>query len=370
MCRPPAGSGLTVTSAVTSSANGVPPASAKTAENCIAKQEECAAAMSSSGVVPSALSAIRLGKVTSKMPAWELVSSTCPVPSISPPVQAVRAVRVAIDLSLSVRELQRCSEEPVNTTDRRLACVSSQRPVVFRALEPRFLAIHLLAVALVAFAGWLGAWQYSAWQADREAQSRSFEDVVPVPLDEVMGPDDAFPGVDNGRPVDVQGEWLPEATISVSGRLNPDGGSDEVGYWVVTPVVIGGGDGAAFPVVRGWTADPEAAASPTGPADLVAWLQAPEGGGEPDDDPLDNIVPTLRVAEVVQRLERDAYGGFGIAVEPTAGLESISAAASAGADWSTGLRNLLYAFEWWFFGGFAVFAWWRYLRDELAESEG
>ena len=27
------------------------------------------------------------------------------------------------------------------------------------------------------------------------------------------------------------------------------------------------------------------------------------------------------------------------------------------------MRNLLYALEWWVFGGFAVFIWWRYVRD-------
>jgi hypothetical protein len=29
----------------------------------------------------------------------------------------------------------------------------------------------------------------------------------------------------------------------------------------------------------------------------------------------------------------------------------------------TGLRNLLYACQWWVFGGFAVFLWWRWCRD-------
>jgi hypothetical protein len=40
----------------------------------------------------------------------------------------------------------------------------------------------------------------------------------------------------------------------------------------------------------------------------------------------------------------------------------------------TALRNLLYAFEWWVFGGFAVYIWWRWCRDELErrriEEEG
>ena len=32
----------------------------------------------------------------------------------------------------------------------------------------------------------------------------------------------------------------------------------------------------------------------------------------------------------------------------------------------TSLQNLLYAVQWWLFGGFAVFLWQRWVRDELA----
>src|ERR1700722_6299959 len=66
MRKPPAGSGPSVTSALTSSAGLLPPAPPRSAENCIAKQAECAAAMSSSGLVtPPASSAARRGKLTS-----------------------------------------------------------------------------------------------------------------------------------------------------------------------------------------------------------------------------------------------------------------------------------------------------------------
>ena len=55
--------------------------------------------MSSSGlVVPSAFSAARLGKDTSKVATPELVSSTWPPPSCRVPFQAVRAVRVGMVL--------------------------------------------------------------------------------------------------------------------------------------------------------------------------------------------------------------------------------------------------------------------------------
>ena len=37
-------------------------------------------------------------------------------------------------------------------------------------------------------------------------------------------------------------------------------------------------------------------------------------------------------------------------------------------DSSTGLRNLFYAIEWWVFGAFALFVWWRWAKDELERS--
>ncbi|MEZ5161111.1 MAG: hypothetical protein R2709_10465, partial [Marmoricola sp.] len=32
------------------------------------------------------------------------------------------------------------------------------------------------------------------------------------------------------------------------------------------------------------------------------------------------------------------------------------------------LRNLLYAIQWWIFGGFAIYVWVRWCRDQLAEA--
>jgi len=35
----------------------------------------------------------------------------------------------------------------------------------------------------------------------------------------------------------------------------------------------------------------------------------------------------------------------------------------------TAVRNLLYAIEWWVFGAFAAFIWWRYVRDVTTARE-
>ena len=134
---------------------------------------------------------------------------------------------------------------------RRRAAVARARPLrrltsVPMLLAPRFWAMHLLALVLVAAAGWLGTWQYDAWQARRAAEVTDLTLVDPLPLDAVMGPDDPFPGDKVGQPVILGGTWVPEGTVYVSGREH-DG--DE-GYWVVTPLAVGGPDAAALPIVR------------------------------------------------------------------------------------------------------------------------
>ena len=65
-------------------------------------------------------------------------------------------------------------------------------------------------------------------------------------------------------------------------------------------------------------------------------------------------------------MDRDLYSGFVIAeAQRTAGLEPVTPASLPKPSTFTSLRNLLYAFEWWFFGAFAVFIWGRWCADEV-----
>lgn len=248
-------------------------------------------------------------------------------------------------------------------------------------LAPRFWATHLVALVLVAAAGGLGVWQYDAWQARRSLEAADLSRVEPVRLAAVLGPDDPFPADRIGQPVIVAGTWVPGATFYVSGR-EQDG---EDGYWVVTPLAIGSSTAAALPVVRGWVSDPEqATAAPRGQAEFVGWLQPPEGTGQTDPDPTDDVLPQLRIADVIQRVDQDLFGAYAVVAQDvapgawptgatalndgTAGLESATLAQLPEAGAFTALRNILYAIEWWFFGGFAAFIWWRWSRDVLAED--
>lgn len=228
-------------------------------------------------------------------------------------------------------------------------------------LAPRLWPGHAVVVVAVLAAGWLGVWQYGAWGAHRAAAERDITRARPVPIAQAIGPDQPFPSDALGRPVDVEGTWVGGATTYVSDREH-DG---RRGYWVVTPLSVGGAGKPALPIVRGWVDRPsDAPDAPRGDASVTAWLQPPEGGGPPDTDPDDDVLPTLQVAALLQRVDVDLYGAYGIAQRPEPGLARADLEQQPGAGSFTGLRNLFYAFEWWFFGAFAVFVWVKWLRDE------
>ena len=234
-----------------------------------------------------------------------------------------------------------------------------------RYLTPTLLGAHALALVCVGAAGGLGAWQLEAWQERRVAEARDLTQTTPEPLTEVMGPDDPFPGDKVGQPVTVSGTWLTEATTYVAGREHD--GQD--GYWVLTPLAVTGPDDPALPVVRGWVASPDTAPEPpVGPGEVTAWLQPSEGTGVPDDDPDDDVLPQVRTADLVQRVDQDLYGAYAVTTEPAAGLEAATLEQLPPAGRFTALRNLLYALEWWVFGAFAAFIWWRYVRETTAEA--
>jgi cytochrome oxidase assembly protein ShyY1 len=248
-------------------------------------------------------------------------------------------------------------------------------------LAPRYWGVHLLAVVLTAVAVGLGVWQYDAWQARRAAEAQDLTRVEPVPLRSVIGPDDPFPGNRIGQPVILGGTWVPDGTVYVSGR-EQDG---REGYWVVTPLAITGARDPAIPVVRGWVTDPDRApAPPIGYGELVGWLQPPEGTGEADGDPRDDVLPQLRTADVIQHVDQDLYGAYAVVADRaapgkwpvgdratndgTTGLEHADLEQLPDAGRFTALRNLLYAVEWWFFAAFALFVWLRWIRDETVRA--
>lgn len=235
-------------------------------------------------------------------------------------------------------------------------------------LAPRLWLGHLLVILAVAAAGGLGMWQLSAYQAHQDAAAQDLMDQAPVPFTDVIGPDDPFPGADVGRPVTVSGTWLPDGAVVI----DRDGA-----LWLAEPLLVD--TSAVYVVLGSASADSADAAEVTDQVltgdspEITGWLQPPEGTGVYDDDPTDNVLPQLRIADLVQHVDVDLYSAFLISTEPLAA----DAGALAGvhpdqlpqADSSAGLRNLMYAIEWWIFGAFAVFMWWMWVKEMLAPEE-
>ncbi len=241
------------------------------------------------------------------------------------------------------------------------------------------LALHALAVLATVAAVLLGVWQYGAWQHNREDRTAALVNAPAKPLASVMTADQPFPGNAVGQPVELAGQWVPASTIYVAGREQ----HGRTGVWAVTPVAVCAAGTScrrapAMLVVRGWAADVrDAPAAPTGRVRVTGWLQPGEGSGTPDPNPGDDVIPELRVADAIQRIDQDLYGGYVIArtTDPVAAagqrpLRAVTPASLPEAATFTALRNLLYALEWWVFGGFAVYVWWRWCRDEVGKVTG
>jgi cytochrome oxidase assembly protein ShyY1 len=227
-------------------------------------------------------------------------------------------------------------------------------------LAPRAWGVHLLVLLAVAAAGWLGWWQFGAWQAHRDAAQRDLTHATPIPLADALGPDDPLTGEHLGQPVTIEGTWLDNHVA-----VKRPGGVWEVGFLQTNT-------GSAIPVVLGWHGG-RSLPQPLKPTDtVVGWLQPSQdnaSGTLPG-----GVLPALRIADLAQRVDVDLYGAYVVADHSRsqdaawgdlrqAHLEQQPSAGS----WA-GLRNLFYGVEWWFFAGFAIFLWIKWMRDETREQ--
>jgi len=228
-----------------------------------------------------------------------------------------------------------------------------------RFTTPRSIGLGSLAVVLMATMGVLGLWQLGVYDDQQRDDAAAQLQRAPVPVDDVLSPDGAFTAAGVSRPVIVSGEWLDSEQAYVSGLAGST--SD---YAVVTPLLTD--SGSAVLVVRGSTGDPPTAA-PSGPATVIGVLAPPTELGRALDE--QRVTDGLRIAVLVEGFSADLYGGYVIATSgaQAAALAPIGVPASAASRWA-GLRNLLYAIQWWLFAAFVAFMWWRIVADLDADD--
>ncbi len=243
------------------------------------------------------------------------------------------------------------------------------------ALQPRWIAGLVLALVISGVFVLLSQWQFGRSTRSEAPVSAGTEE--PRPLTAVLKPGVFFPGSAADQVVTASGHYDPQKQVLVPGRIN-DGAK---GFWIVSAFAVQGapaltGAGASpqtwIPVARGWVADAaDAPAPPRGTVELTGRL-IPSEAPLPNTDDGPGRASAVSVAELINVWDVSSFPGFVAA----------SAERSAGTDvavsgpvrplnigpqppaQTVNWLNLFYAAEWVVFAGFALFIWWRLVKDD------
>jgi surfeit locus 1 family protein len=232
------------------------------------------------------------------------------------------------------------------------------------ALRPRWIAVLLVALGFAAGFVLLSQWQISRSVEQATVIERDTETVTA--LTDVAEPQSGVTTEAAGRLVSVDAAFVDGDFSVIGGRANF--GSE--GYWLVGHAVTA--DGSSLAVALGWAATEREA--------LDAVPEAPTGAltgrylaTEPpaDDDFEAGERTAMAVATLInewQGQQSAVYGGYLVLSGAPSSLERIDAPPPS-AEVELNWLNIFYAAEWVVFAGFAVFLWWRFVRDAVEREQ-
>jgi len=240
-------------------------------------------------------------------------------------------------------------------------------------LRPRWVAALLLALGIAAAFALLGNWQLERAIESGVVVERSTERVKP--LADVAQPDGGVAQIATGQMVTVDGTWVAGDEQLITTRLN--GGVS--GFWVVSHFRTDAA--ASIAVARGWAPDKITAES------VIAGLQAPPEPGpvtltgrfltgeapelpDPAGDSMEvtKVAPSALINLWADFTDESVYSAYIVDATAPAGLDVIDSPEPQ-VDQSLNWLNVFYAIEWVVFAGFAVFLWYRLVRDALEREQ-
>lgn len=224
-------------------------------------------------------------------------------------------------------------------------------------LSPRLLPLHLLGAVLVAACVLMGLWQLGVYGAKQHVPSTHARSAGPVPLLEVWGPDAPFSPDVERRPVWVRGVFTGEQMLVQRGSGR---------YWTVAPLRVDGTSSSLL-IVRGWSGRTPPPL-PDGTVTFPAQLQPTEPTVGMFDERT-GIYPSLSISALANIVRDDLFSGYAVtsATGINGGLDPVEPH-DPDVSWTVGLRNLAYALQWWVFGLFTLFMWWRIIADAVADD--
>ena len=236
------------------------------------------------------------------------------------------------------------------------------------ARRPRWIIALLITLGIAAGFAALGQWQIGRAVATATIVNYPTESVMP--LSRVSVPQKAVTDRAAGQLVSVVGRRVSGDTYVVSDRVN----FGVTGYWVIGHVVAN--NGASVAVALGWTrsraaadaaADVLAAGAPS--ATIVGRYQPSEPPEQQDFE--HNARSAVSVPWLINEwttVPSRAYGGYivdRVAPGGLAKIQSVRPVDGVTLDW----LNVFYATEWALFAGFAIYLWYRLVRDAWEREE-
>jgi cytochrome oxidase assembly protein ShyY1 len=241
------------------------------------------------------------------------------------------------------------------------------------ARRPKWIAMLVFALAVAALFAYLGHWQLD----------RSVESLKPVNtgsetrkvLSDVTKPQTEFLDKLTGQKVSVEGTFDAKDFRVISGRVN----YGRTGYWL-TGRFIDNTDNASVAVALGWS--PTASGARAAISHIPVSPTVLDLGGRylPTEDVDDGkftqgeetVMATPQLINEWNDFSGEAYNGYIVADRTWGSLSAIYSPPpidKATLNW----LNVFYAVEWVVFAGFAIFLWYRLVRDtyerEIEEAE-
>ncbi len=224
------------------------------------------------------------------------------------------------------------------------------------ARRPRWILALLLTLAVAAGFAALGQWQLARAIEAGAASDVATETVVP--LESVATPNGPLTTDAVGQLVSADVTWVDDDVTVLTDRLQ----NGQRVSWLVGHAIVDGGPSLA--VALGWydQLGGVAAGGPV-PEHIQGRLLPSESPQESDFEA--GVQSALSVADLINQWSvppDGVYGGYVVLDQEVLGLGVIDAPPPS-KEISLNLLNLFYAVEWVIFGGFAIFLWWRLVRD-------
>jgi surfeit locus 1 family protein len=275
-----------------------------------------------------------------------------------------------------MQQIQQRSEMTITSSTPPNSATEPQQTLARTMRQPRWIAMLLLALLVSGAFAWLGQWQLERAVVSSETADKPTESVVE--LSDVATPGMPLRDVVVGQLVEVEGSWVVGDFLIISERVN----LSVTGYWVAGHLSTGNDpDDPSVAVALGWAEDRETAqrvaaelnADPgTSVVDITGRLNASQGPEVPDEgeDPFE--LNRMSVAALINiwpgMAERPIVNGYIVAADAPDPLTSIDAPAVE-QETTVNWLNIFYAIEWAVFAGFAIFLWYRLVKDSWEREQ-